>query len=68
MLRSPNTGETCRTCGNKLATPFRAWEGSRIVLGCVDPDHDEHLVNAHAAWAKRPEARAIRKACVTLPR
>ncbi len=69
MKRIPNDTNTCRTCGNPLNAPYRSWDRQgHIVQGCVDPDHDAHIIGANLAWAKRPEVRKIRRECVTLPR
>lgn len=67
--RSPNTSDTCRTCGNAVSAPFRSWDTSgRIVHGCVDGDHTGHIVGYESLrWHNRPEAKAARKALETLP-
>lgn len=57
--------ETCNTCGNPVAAPYRAydWRGN-ITHGCVDASHDEHLqpLSESARWHNRPEAKALRRA------
>lgn len=69
MKRTPNDSNACRICGNPLNAPFRSWDrDGHIVQGCVDPDHDAHIVGSHLAWARRKEVRAIRSALVNLPR
>jgi hypothetical protein len=68
MKRDPNPSRTCRTCSQDLARPFRVYdERGKVVLGCIDPDHDEHLIpmSESLTWALRPQARKARRAILT---
>jgi hypothetical protein len=54
---------TCPTCGNGPYSPFRSYDAQgRVVQGCVDEFHTEHLVtpSASSAWHARPAARQLR--------
>ena len=55
---------TCNSCCRSVYSPFRVYEGSKIVSGCVDAAHDGHLVtpSESAFWHNRPEAKKIRAA------
>lgn len=56
------TNPTCNTCCRSTHAPYRRRdERGKIVEGCVDACHSEHVYGADAAWHNRPEARRIRK-------
>jgi hypothetical protein len=56
--------ETCPTCGRASSNPFRSYDAKgRIVNGCVDAFHSEHLVvpSESAFWHARPQAKLARR-------
>jgi hypothetical protein len=54
----------CTTCNKPDHSPFRVFEGSKVVMGCVDACHTSKLVtpSESAFWHARPEAKKIRGA------
>lgn len=55
--------ETCNTCGKPANHPFRIWDNSGIIRGCVDSFHTEALrgvIQPSTSWHFRSEAKQIR--------
>ena len=51
----------CRTCGRSVDAPYRSYNVDVVAQGCIDADHDGHLISAvDQAWHGRPEAVAHR--------
>lgn len=64
MNMTRHTAETCPTCTNSAVAPYRRYEGSRVVEGCIDSFHDGKLVSPSESfsWHNRKPAREWRKA------
>lgn len=41
---------TCSTCGKDAQRPYRIIIEGKIVEGCIDKCHDEHLVKISNSW------------------
>ncbi len=53
---------TCNTCTNDERRPYRVYdERGKVITGCVDACHTDHLIGESARWHNRPEAKQIRK-------
>ena len=54
----------CPTCTRGKYNPYRRFDArGKVIAGCVDDFHGEHLtpISADSAWHNRKEAKAIRK-------
>lgn len=47
MLRSNGT---CSTCGKQAQNPYRYSFEGKIIEGCIDKCHDEHLIPTTNSW------------------
>lgn len=54
--------DVCPTCMRKAHSPFRVWNGGKVVNGCVDEFHTGHLTSPSESsfWHNRPAAKKIR--------
>lgn len=55
----------CPTCTRSIYAPYRVYdERGKVLEGCVDECHSEHLTtpSESARWHNRTQAKAIRRA------
>jgi len=63
-MSAQETCTTCPICTRSVDSPYRVYdERGRVIQGCVDACHTDHLVSVSesARWHHRKEATVIRK-------
>lgn len=66
-LANGGSDQTCPTCGRSAFAPYRRIVDGRIVEGCVDAIHSDHVtpISNSGHWHNRKEAKEIRRAELT---